>query len=411
MRSLQQVAPVEANAEALYWSLHEAPELSNQERNTAKSLAAQLKGFGFDVHEGIGGFGVVGVLENGPGKFVMLRTDTDALPIEEQTVAIKKSHVRTLDESSQDVPVMHACGHDLHMAAWVGAAQYLSQNRDAWKGKVMFVAQPAEEKLTGARSLIKDGLFTRFGNPDAAFAIHVHDQLPLGQIGYTMGPFAAAANNVDLTVYGRSGHGAYPQNAIDPIVIASRIVLSLQTIVSRETDPSQPLVVTVGSIHGGTKHNSIPDSVKLELTVRSYKREVQERALAAIQRIAKAEAEVAGAPRAPLMTVREGVSPAVSDPTLTQHLVDVLGRGKDGVTFVEIPKEMGSEDFAEYGAVTPTVMLQVGVVDPEKYKQAKAGGSPLPSLHSSQFLPNMPDALKYAIWTNVNAVLTLLGGR
>jgi len=398
-----------ARVEALYEQLHRNPELSNQEAQTSARLAEELRQLGYDVHVGIGGYGVVGILKNGPGKTLLLRTDTDALPIAEETGVSFASRVRAPDAAGNEVPVMHACGHDLHMAAWVGSADYLSKHRTLWSGTLLLVAQPAEEKLSGARAMLKDGLLTRFPRPDMAFAIHVHDQLPLGSVGYTVGPFAASADSIDLVVHGRGGHGAYPQYTVDPIVISSRIVLALQTIVSRENDPFDPVVVSVGSFHGGTKHNSIPESVKLELTVRTYRPTTRTRVLAAISRIANAEAVAAGAETAPTITISEGTATAVSDPALTRRLVTGLSTGLADQVFVELPPEMGSEDFSEYArAGVPSVMLQVGVAAPDRVAASKQGGPAPTPIHSGGFLPTRPGSLRTAMLVEISAALTLL---
>ncbi len=398
-----------AGADALYEELHRQPELSNQEQQTAARLTQNLRQLGCEVSVNVGGFGVVGVLKNGPGKTLLLRTDMDALPIEEATGVPFASTLHAHDAAGLEVPVMHACGHDVHMAAWVGTATYLSKHRNQWSGTLMLIAQPAEEKLSGARAMLKDGLLTRFKRPDVAFAIHVHDQLPIGSVGYTLGPFAASADSVDLVVHGRGGHGAYPEHTIDPIVMASRIVLGLQTIVSRENDPFDPVVVTVGSIHGGTKHNAIPDSVKLELTVRTYLPQTRTRVLGAIKRIANAESAAAGSDIPPTITVLEGTATAVNDPAQTKVAVDGLRRVLPADAFVELPREMGSEDFGEYASAgVPSVMLQVGVAAPELVAAAKRGGAPLVPLHSGKFLPVRPDSLRMAILVETNAVLTFL---
>jgi hippurate hydrolase len=295
------------------------------------------------------------------------------------------------------------------MAAWIGTAELLSSLRRQWKGTLMLVAQPAEEVLTGARALLNDGLFSRFAKPDMAFAIHVHDQLPVGTIGYTYGPFAASADSVDMVVHGRGGHGAYPHTAIDPIVIAARTVVAIQTIVSRENDPTDPAVVTVGAIHGGTKHNVIPDDVELKLTVRTYRVETRNRILASIRRIANAEAAAAGAPEPPSIAIERGTSAAVNDPTRTRLALDALRTASRAWALRELPPEMGSEDFGEYANEgVPSVMLQVGVADPAKYVASRQGGAPLPSIHSGAFLPTRPDSLRIAILVESIAALDFL---
>ena len=404
--SQTQIDRVIPQALALYAELHAHPELSNQEQATALLIAKRMRSFGFEVHEKVGGYGVVGVLENGKGAVVLLRTDMDALPVLEQTQIPGASVVRAKDDSGRDVPVMHACGHDLHAAALLGTAEILASHRELWVGTLVLVAQPAEEKLSGARAMLKDGLYARFGNPTVALAIHVHDKLPVGTIGYTYGPFAASADSVDLIVHGRGGHGAYPQDTVDPIVIASRIVLSLQTIVSRENNPLEPVVVTVGSIHGGLKHNTIPDDVKLELTVRTYQPESRRRVLAAIERIANAEAAAAGATDKPTMVITEGTSAAVSDESWTRRAIEALGPVLEPSAIVALRPEMGSEDFGEYSASgVPTVMLQVGAVEPKQYEAFKLHGTPLAAIHSGQFLPAQPGTIRMAILVETTVAL------
>jgi len=270
--------------ERTYQDLHRTPELSQREVTTARKMAEKLRALGFDVTTGVGSTGVVGLLRNGAGPIVMLRTDMDALPVEEKTGLPYASRVVAKNDAGESVPVMHACGHDIHMTCWVGTATLLARARDRWRGTLMMVAQPAEETGAGARGMLAAGLFTRFPKPTFAVAIHDNADLPAGQVSYTPGFSLANVDSVDISVFGVGGHGAYPHTTIDPVVIASRIVLSLQTIVSRENNPLDPAVVTVGSIHGGTKHNIVPDEVKLQLTVRSYKPEVRERLLAAISR-------------------------------------------------------------------------------------------------------------------------------
>jgi len=370
----------------------------------------KLTELGIPFEAGIGGHGLVATPTRGhvQGRGGP-RADMDALPIAEDTGVPFASRAHAHDDSGDLVPVMHACGHDVHMAAWVGTADYLSKHLQTWSGTLVLVAQPAEEKLSGARAMLKSGLFTRFPRPDVAFAIHVHDQLAVGSVGYTPGPFAASADSVDLVVHGRGGHGAYPQHTIDPIVIASRIVLGLQTIVSRENDPFDPAVVSVGSFHGGTKHNAIPDSVKLQVTVRTYRPATRTRVLAAIARIANAEAAASGAETPPTITVSEGTATAVNDPERTKLVVASLRKALPAQTFVELPPEMGSEDFGEYASAgVPSVMLQVGVAPTEKVAALKHGGPPLSPIHSGKFLPARPDSLRNAILVETNAALTFL---
>ena len=294
--------------DALYIHLHKNPELSFHEKKTAAKMAARLRAVGFEVTERVGGHGVVGALRNGAGPTVLVRTDMDALPIKEQTGLSWASSVSLKNDAGETQPVMHACGHDIHMTSWIGAATLLARARDRWRGTAVFVGQPAEEMLQGAEIMIKDGLLTRFPKPDFVLGVHDTQLLPSDQIGVVAGPASAASNAVDITFYGKGGHGAQPHRTIDPLLIAARTVVTLQTIVSREVNPFDPAVVTVGTFHAGSKRNVISDDAKIELTVRSYKLEVQKQLLAAIERIAKAEA------------IRIGVA------AYTLSVVELLGR-------------------------------------------------------------------------------------
>ena len=283
-----QVDAAYPHADSLYIYLHQHPELSLHEEQTALKLADELRSVGYTVTTGVGGTGVVGVLKNGAGPTVLLRTELDALPVVENTGLPFASTVRTKDDSGADVGVAHACGHDAHMAAWVSTARIMASTRDTWHGTLVLIGQPAEELGAGAKAMIADGLLTKFPRPDYALAVHDDARLPAGVIAYRAGPIMANASNVNITIFGRGGHGARPESTVDPIVIAARVVTSLQTIVARENSPFDPAVITVGSIHGGTKNNVIPDEVKLQLTVRSFTPEVQQKLIAAIERITKA---------------------------------------------------------------------------------------------------------------------------
>jgi hippurate hydrolase len=392
----------------LYRTLHQHPELSGQERKTAALLAGELTKLHFDVVQGVGGTGVVGVLRNGPGPTVMLRTELDALPVEEQTGLPFASRARGRLADGRETYVAHACGHDLHMASWLASATWMVRQRASWKGTLLVVAQPAEETLSGALAMLAAGLFTRFPKPDAALAIHTHDGFPVGRVLYTLGPFAAASDSLNLTVYGRGGHGAYPEHTVDPIVIAARIVGALQTITSRERDPRDPVVVTVGSIHGGTKHNVIPDTVTLQIMVRTFAAETRTRVLAAVRRIADGEAAAAGAPRSPELATVEQTEVTHNDPALTRLVLARLTTllGADALT--EIPKELGAEDFGTYGREgVPSVYLGIGAVDPKRHAAARAGGPSLAAQHSGQFAPDL-GALRVAIQVEISALLTLL---
>lgn len=396
--------------QAVYYDLHEHPELSFHETQTSQKMADGLRKLGFEVTTGVGGTGVVGVLKNGNGPTVLIRTDMDALPVPEKTGLPYASKVTTKDDAGNEVPVMHACGHDLHMASWLGTATLLAQNTNRWRGTVVMIGQPAEERVAGASAMIKDGLFTRFPKPNFAIAIHDSSSFPAGAVSLVPGYTAANADSVDITVFGKGGHGAAPEKTVDPIVLAARIILSLQTIVSRETNPLDPAVVTVGSIHGGTKNNIIPDDVKLQLTIRSYKDEVRAHTIAAIERICKAEAMAAGATRDPEVHVKESVHATYNDPALSERLTAALVRSLGKEHVMQGEPIMGAEDFSEFGrAGIPSVIFWVGASEPAKWEDAKKSGVPLPGQHSSLFAPSLPDSLRTAIRTETAAALELLG--
>ncbi len=406
--SAEQIAAVYPEVESLYFDLHRNPELSLHEQQTAAKLASRVKDLGYEVTTGVGGAGVVAVLRNGTGPTVLLRTDMDALPVEEKTGLSYASHVMFKNEAGANVPVMHACGHDIHMSSWYGTAKLMAQSKEHWRGTLVLIGQPAEEVISGANAMIRDGLFTRFPKPDFALAIH-DDPIPAGQVGYIAGYAMSAGDTVEITLYGRGGHGAQPQNTIDPIVMGARVVLALQTIVSRENNPLDPAVITVGSFHGGTKSNIIPDQVKLQLTVRSYKPEVRKRLLAAIERVVKGEAQGSGAPREPLIEITPGAKATYNDPELTRRMVASL-RGRLGASnVVEIPQKMVSEDFSEFGASgIPSVILFVGAVDPAKFADAQQAGIVLSGLHSSGWAPDYEPTLKTAMTTETTMLLDLL---
>ncbi len=396
--------------EALYIDLHKNPELAFQETQTAAKLAAHVKALGFDVTTGVGGTGVVAVMKNGSGPTVMLRTELDALPVEEKTGLPYASTVRAKNANGQVVPVMHACGHDLHMAAWAGAARLMAENRSRWQGTLVMVGQPAEEGGAGAPAMLKDGLFTRFPRPDFALSLHDDDTMPAGTIGYRPGLFRAMSDSVTITVFGRGGHAAMPHNTIDPIVLGARVILALQTIVSRETNPVQPVVITVGSIHGGSQANIIPDEVTLQLSVRTFTPEVRARTLSAIRRIVINEAAVSGAPREPRIDMPPSArNPVNNDPKLTLRLADALKRHMGEQNVIEMPAKMTSEDFAEYGvAGVPSALLHIGAVSPAKLAAARETGIPVPAPHSPEWAPDLEVTLKAAIRAEVIEALELL---
>jgi hippurate hydrolase len=404
-----EVDAIYADVEALYKDLHRNPELAFQETQTAAKLSARLEALGFEVTAGVGKTGIVAIMRNGAGPTVMLRTELDALPVAEKTGLPFASTVTTKSAAGQVVPVMHACGHDIHMSAWAGTARIMAEHKDRWRGTLMLVGQPAEEGLAGAAAMLQDGLFTRFPRPDFALSFHDDDTMPAGTIGYRAGLFRAMSDRVEITVYGRGGHAAMPHNTIDPVVLAARIVLSLQTIVSRENNPSDPAVITVGSIHGGTQGNIIPDEVKLELSVRTLTPQVRTRTLAAIRRIAKGEADAAGAPREPLVTAPAvAPPPVVNDAALITRLAGALKTAL-GENVVEMPAKMTSEDFAQYGrAGVPIALLHIGAVNRAKLEESRRTGIPVPAPHSPEWAPDFEPTIKGAIRAEVAALLELL---
>ncbi|HEX2690368.1 MAG TPA: amidohydrolase [Kofleriaceae bacterium] len=397
--------------DALYLDLHKNPELSMREQKTSARLAGELRALGYEVTTGVGGTGVVGILKNGEGPIVLVRTELDALPIEEKTGLPYASTAQAVDVNGRTQPVMHACGHDAHMAGWTGAAALLARHKQAWRGTLMMIGQPGEEVVQGARAMLADGLYKRFGKPSFAIAVHDSSDAPAGKVSVIPGYGMASVDSVDLTIFGRSGHGAKPNTTVDPVVIAARTVLALQTLVSREKDPLEPAVVTVGSIHGGTKHNIIPEEVKLQITVRTYNPAVRKQLLGGIGRIAKAEAAAANAPREPEMKVSESQDATYNDPALAHRLETALegALGKDNVS--EGRPEMVAEDFGEFGkaAGAPSVLLRVGAVEPKKFAAATAGGTPLPSLHSATFTPDREHTIRTATTVLVVSVLEILG--
>ena len=404
-----EVVAVYPRSEALYLDLHQHPELSFHEVETAAKLANELRQLGYEVTTGVGRTGIVGVMKNGAGPTVMLRTELDALPVTENTGLPFASTVRTKDDAGLEVGVAHACGHDIHMAAWTGTARIMAANRAQWRGTLVLIGQPAEELVSGAKAMIADGLLTRFPRPDFAIAVHDDARLPAGIVGYHAGPILTNADALNIKIFGRGGHGARPEATVDPIVIAARTVLALQTIVSRETSPFDPAVITVGSIHGGTKHNIIPDEVQLQLTVRSFTQPVREHLLSAIDRIVKAEAAAAGAPREPLIERVQATQALVNDSALTRRVSAVLIREFGPARTKDVPPEMASEDFAEFQlAGVPTLMLRIGAVEQNKYDAAMKSGTPLPSLHSSQFAPDREPTIKAAMITEVLALRELM---
>jgi amidohydrolase len=408
---------------AIYKDIHSHPELSTREERTSAIVAKELRTVGCDVTEHFGKYddpklkcyGVVGIMKNGDGPLVLIRTDLDALPVEEETGLPYASKIITKDEAGKDVHVMHACGHDAHMAAFIGTARALQRLKDQWSGTVMFVGQPAEETVGGARAMLKAGLYNRFGKPAFALGYHDNAELETGKIGTCEGYSNANVDSVNITVRGMGGHGAYPHKTKDPIVLSAEIINALQTIVSRENNPIDPAVVTVGSIQGGTKNNIIPDEVKMLLTVRTYKSEVRDRILASIDRITKGCAMAAGIPpdHAPIVDVlKDQSSPAVyNNPELTRRLAAVWKKQLGDANVVKLDPTMGAEDFSEFSLPDhsiPAIDFWIGAVDPAKIAEYKKEGKQLPSLHSSKFAPVPEPTIRVGIIGMTSAVLELL---
>jgi hippurate hydrolase len=349
------------------------------------------------------------VLKNGPGPVVMFRTDMDALPVEENTGVPYASHVRMRDITGDDVAVMHACGHDVHMASWVGTARIMAAARDRWSGTLIMLGQPAEERITGAAAMLKDGLYTRFPKPDIVVGNHDDAWAPAGKVGVIAGPALANADAITITIYGRGAHGSAPHAGIDPIVIAARSILGFQALVAREKDPQQPGVVTVGAIHGGTKHNIIPDTVQLQLSVRSFTDAVRQQLLDGIARIIKAEAASAGAPREPEMKIVESTHATVNDPALARRIKPALVAALGAENVLDGEPVMASEDFSEFvRAGAPGFFLRTGAVNPARFEELHGDKTKLPSLHSALFVPDREPTLKTFIAANVAMLRELL---
>ncbi|HBB95522.1 MAG TPA: amidohydrolase [Blastocatellia bacterium] len=405
-----------------YKMLHAAPELSHYETKTSAFVAAQLRSLGFTVTENVGkydnplwkGHGVVAILKNGDGPTVLVRTDMDALPVEEKTGLPYASAVKTRNDAGQEVSVMHACGHDIHMTSLLGTAKILSELKDQWRGTLVLIGQPAEETVTGARAMLADDLYTRFPKPDFALALHDSANDPAGTVTYCPGYAMASSTSVDLVIRGLGGHGSQPQATKDPVVMASEVVLSLQTIISRENSPLDPAVVTVGSIHGGTKRNIIPDEVTLQLTIRTFREEVRQRILASIERIAKGVALAAGVPedRAPIMKVieAENAPSLYNDPALTERVAAAIGKAIGADHTIKTQPLMASEDFGRFSLdhQIPSCMFWLGAIEPTRVEASKKSGKPLPSLHSSLFEPLPEPTLRTGVKAMTTAVLDLM---
>jgi amidohydrolase len=405
-----------------YKMLHGAPELSHHEDKTSAFFATQLRTLGYTVTEHLGryehpdwpGYGVVAVMKNGAGPTVLVRTELDALPVDERTNLPYASKVKTKNDAGQEVSVMHACGHDIHITTMLGTAKMLSEMKDRWHGTLILIGQPAEETIDGARAMLRDGLYTKFPKPDYTIALHDSADLEAGKVGYTPGYALASSTSVDIKIRGLGGHGSKPDATKDPVVVAAQVIMALQTIVSRENSPLDPAVVTVGSIHGGTRYNIIPDEVNLQLTVRAYKEEVRQRVLAAIERITKGIALAAGIPndRAPIVKISdtEVTAATYNEPQLTERLATVFRRALGDDNVVRVPSAMASEDFGylSLDQKIPATIFWLGAVDPVKAKQSRETGTPLPSLHSALFAPLPEPTLRTGVKAMTSAVLELM---
>jgi amidohydrolase len=402
-----------ASLETLYRKLHQHPELSLQEKNTAATMAQELKQLDFEVIENIGGYSLAGVFRNGPGPTVIIRTDMDALPLKETTGLPFASEEKGVNAAGQTVSVMHACGHDIHMTVFIGTARALIAHKKNWRGTLVMVAQASEENGMGAAQMFKAGLYEKIPTPDYALALHDHASLAAGKIGYHIGPFMASVDMMDITVRGKGGHGAAPHTTIDPVVLSAQMIMAFQTIVSREINPLEPAVVTVGSIHGGTVHNIIPDEVKLQLTLRSYSPAVREQILLAIKKKAYHLASLAGVPedKMPEIKIVEPTIPAtINDKELTTAIVALFQKTFGNENVEEIPSSMVGEDFSRFalqGKDVPICMFWLGAADPAKVKESLEKRTALPTLHSAAFQPLAEPTIKTGVKAMCAAALHL----
>tara|TARA_B100000678_G_scaffold64418_1_gene52516 strand:- start:147 stop:1511 length:1365 start_codon:yes stop_codon:yes gene_type:complete len=415
----------------LYKHLHANPELSLMENDTSALLAKELEALGFEVttglgdewvrqkaeadqgvvREDVGGYGVVGVFENGDGPTVLIRADMDGLPVPEKTDFEFASEATAVSWTGVESQIMHACGHDIHMTSWVGTARELIENKDKWSGTLVMILQPAEEVGLGAKAMLADGLFDDFPLPDYNLALHVNASMPAGTLGYVPGFAMANVDSVDIIVKGVGGHGAYPHTTVDPVVIGSNIVMAVQTLVSRNTDPQQPAVVTVGAFNGGAKHNVIADEAHLKLTVRSYEDSVRELLISGIERIAKGMAQTYGAPE-PEVRVDSDYTPATyNDPELSDQMGEAFREALGADKVFTLSPVMGGEDFSRYGRTDediPSMLFWIGAVPQDRYEDSRTGGGlPLPSLHSRFFAPDYENTISTGVTAMTAAAMEL----
>ncbi len=407
---------------ATYKQLHQNPELSHQEKQSSAVVAETLRKAGYTVTEHVGkyedgtqAYGVVAVMKNGTGPTVLVRSDMDALPVEEKTGLPYASHARSKNQAGDDVGVMHACGHDIHMATLIGVGETLAQLKSRWHGTLILVGQPSEETVDGASAMLKDNLYERFGRPNYAIALHDDGSLEAGKVGVVSGPTLAAVNSVDVTMRGVGSHGAHPEMSKDPVVLSAEYIMAIQTIVSRQIPPQDPAVVTVGAIHGGTKRNIIPDEVRMSLTIRSFNDELQKQILADLKRTAEGVAIAGGVPsdRMPVVAILPESSPVTyNNPELADRLRAVLVRTVGADNVVKTGPDMVSEDFGLFGLEghqIPTVMMRLGAISPERVAESKATGKPLPSLHSALFYPTPEPTIRTGVTIMTASVLDLMG--
>ena len=399
---------------SLYKYLHANPELSWQEDKTANLLSGMLEGYGFDVSRGIGKKGVVAIYENGEGPTLMIRADMDALPVEEKTNLPYASKIKSINRFGVEVPVMHACGHDIHMAVLIGSANELVLRKKEWSGTLIMILQPAEEVGQGSLAMLNDGLFERFPRPDFNLALHVGSNGPAGSVGYHLGYAMANVDSVDIIIKGVGGHGAYPHTTVDPIVLSSQIVLALQTIVSRKINPLEPAVVTVGSIHGGFKHNIIPDEVRLQLTLRSYSDEVRNKTITNINRIVRGQALAAGVAddKMPIVLLKDEHTPALyNDPDYSNRVLNFIRAEIGSENVHEVPAVMGGEDFGRYGKQDPRIpsfLFWLGGTSKEDWIKYKKGEITLASIHSPFFAPIPGPTLSTGVKAMTSSAIGLL---
>src|SRR3954451_6702740 len=394
--------------DALYKDIHAHPEIAFQEVKTAAKLAAEMRALGFEVTEHVGKTGLVAIYKNGDGPTIMVRTELDALPMEEKTGLAYASHDKTTSEGRESF-VAHSCGHDVHMASWVGTAKTLLSLKDEWHGTLMFIAQPAEEIVSGAKAMLADGLFTRVKKPDVAFALH-DGPCPHGTIRYRAGVGSSISDGLYIKFRGRGGHGAAPQSTIDPIVIASRFIVDVQSVISREKDPTEFAVVSIGSIHAGTVGNIIPDEARLFGTIRSFKQEVRAKLWAGIERTAKAAAAMSDAP-APEIVISEGTKSVINDPAVVGP-AEIALKAAFGDRIATSPPGTPSEDFSEFAAAgVPSMMFNIGVYDLERWTAAMKNGTPLPGNHSPLFAPEPKPTIETGVKAMTLAVLSAFDAR